>query len=248
MARRKIQAGTTSLMLPVFVQDTTSTTGGGLAITHASSGLVFEWRREGDSAWTAPTAVAGTLGTYTSAGIVADGALTGAIEIGIPNAAIAAGKSWAQVRLRGVTNMLPVLLEFELDAVNYQDSVRFGMTALPNVASGSAGAVVTSGTGTSQLSVASGLVTVGTINTDVISEASVAAAAANKIADATLTRHVNNVEVSAAEHTLCTAILSLLEFATSGTTLTIKRSDGTTTHYVKTLTLDAGSVPVVGVN
>lgn len=39
-----------------------------------------------------------------------------------------------------------------------------GLSALPNVAAGNAGAVVTSGTGTSQLSVSSGAVTVGTNN------------------------------------------------------------------------------------
>jgi hypothetical protein len=43
--------------------------------------------------------------------------------------------------------------------VDYSDAVRFGLTALPNVASGSAGSLVTSGTGTSQLSTSAGLVT-----------------------------------------------------------------------------------------
>lgn len=38
------------------------------------------------------------------------------------------------------------------------DSVRMGMTALPNVASGNSGAVITSGTGTAQLSTSSGQV------------------------------------------------------------------------------------------
>src|SRR5689334_904015 len=41
--------------------------------------------------------------------------------------------------------------------IDYSDSVRFGLTSLPNVASGSAGAIITSGTGTAQLSVSSGL-------------------------------------------------------------------------------------------
>ena len=35
-----------------------------------------------------------------------------------------------------------------------EDTVRLGLTAMPNVASGSAGAMLTSGTGTAQLSVA----------------------------------------------------------------------------------------------
>lgn len=44
------------------------------------------------------------------------------------------------------------------------DVVRAGLTAFPNVASGAAGAILTNGTGTAQLSTAAGLVTVGTNN------------------------------------------------------------------------------------
>jgi hypothetical protein len=43
-------------------------------------------------------------------------------------------------------------------AVDLSDTVRAGLTALPNVASGSAGAIPTTGTGANQISVASGLV------------------------------------------------------------------------------------------
>lgn len=57
------------------------------------------------------------------------------------------------------TNMIPVQMTAITTAADPTDTVRFGLTALPNVASGSAGAVITSGTGTAQLSVASGLVT-----------------------------------------------------------------------------------------
>lgn len=50
--------------------------------------------------------------------------------------------------------------EFNMDglvsAMDIHDAVRLGLTAMPNVASGSAGAIITSGTGTAQLSVASG--------------------------------------------------------------------------------------------
>lgn len=125
MARRKIFAGTTSLKVPIFVNDSSSSTGAGLAIVFNTAGLVAEYRRDGDSAWTAITLVAGTLGTFLSGSIIADGALTGAYELSVPNAVIAAGVTWAEVRLRGATNMLPVLLEFELDQVNYQSNTAF---------------------------------------------------------------------------------------------------------------------------
>lgn len=129
--RRKIKAGSTSVMLTIFVQDTSSTTGDGLSgLTHATSGLVFEYRRKGESSWTVGTKVAGTLGTYTQWSIVADGSLAGAYEIGIPNAAVAAGVEWVDIRLYGAADMLPVPIEIELDAVDYQDATAFGLSRM----------------------------------------------------------------------------------------------------------------------
>ena len=119
--KRKFKGGLTSVSLPVFIADTSSTTGGGLSgVTSASSGLVLEYRRHGQSTWTSVTAVSKTLGTYTSGGIVADGSLAGAYEVDFPDAAFASSARFVLCRIRGVTNMLPVLIEVELDAVDYQ--------------------------------------------------------------------------------------------------------------------------------
>lgn len=121
MSRRKIQAGTTSFSLPIFVQATNSTTGGGLSgLVFNTASLVAEYRRAGQSTWTTVTLVTKTLGTYTSGGFIADGALGGAYEFDLPNAALASGARFVLVRLRGAANMLPVLIEIELDAVDYQ--------------------------------------------------------------------------------------------------------------------------------
>jgi hypothetical protein len=130
--KRKILAGTTSFSLPIFVSDTGSTTGGGLSgLVFNTSGLVAEYRRSGQSSWTTITLVTGkTLGTFLSGGIVADGSLAGAYEVDIPDAAIASGARFCLVRLRGAANMLPVLIEIELDAVNYQDAVGFGLSRI----------------------------------------------------------------------------------------------------------------------
>lgn len=54
--------------------------------------------------------------------------------------------------------------EFSVVAFDPQAVTNLGLTALPAVASGSAGAVLTSGTGTAQVSTSSGAVTVGTNN------------------------------------------------------------------------------------
>lgn len=189
MSKQKKYAGETSVSLAVFIQDTSSTTGGGLAgVTSASSGLVFEYRRQGQSSWTSVTPVAGkVLGTYLSGGIVADGALSGAYEVDFPDAAFAAGAKAVFLRIRGVTNMLPVLIEIELDDIN-------------------------------------------------------------QISDSILSRNVSNVEATAPEHSLATIVLALLEMSMSGTTMTIKRTNGTTVHVTKTITLDANASPITGIN
>lgn len=131
MSRRKQGGGLQSFSLPIFVQSTASTTGGGLAgLTHTTSGLVAEYRRQGQSSWTSITLVSKTLGTYTSGGIVADGALDGAYEFDPPDAALASGVRFVLIRLRGAANMMPVLVEIELDAVNYQDATAFGLSRI----------------------------------------------------------------------------------------------------------------------
>jgi hypothetical protein len=129
--KRKLTAGITSVSLPIEVGDTTSTTAGGLSgLVFNTAGLVAEYRRQGQSSWTAITLVAGTLGTFVSGGFIADGALAGAYEFCPPNAALASGARWVAIRLRGATNMVPVLIEIELDAVDYQDNAGFGLSRL----------------------------------------------------------------------------------------------------------------------
>jgi len=68
------------------------------------------------------------------------------------------------------------------------------------------------------------------------------------IADAVLSRNVSNVEGSAPEHSLCTIVLASLESSISDTTWTIKRTDGSTTHYTKTVTVDDTADPITGVS
>jgi hypothetical protein len=68
---------------------------------------------------------------------------------------------------------------FEVVAFDPQDAVRQGLTALPNVASGSAGAVLTSGTGTAQLKTTSGIVDLPAITSGWLTAAGIAAAALN---------------------------------------------------------------------
>jgi hypothetical protein len=64
-------------------------------------------------------------------------------------------------------------------------------------------------------------------------------------ADDKLARSVSNVEASAAEHSEATLILAALESEfTSSTNWRIYRTNGSTTHFDKTVTTDAGAVPI----
>ena len=153
--RDKIAAGTTSYSSPIYV--TNSSTGLGLgSLVYNTSSLVGEYRRAGQSSWTSISLSAGTLGTWSSGGWIADGGLTGAYEVGAPNAALATGVPWVVIRYYGAANMAPVLIYIELDAVNYQDGVHYGLTSLPNAAASASGGLPTIGTGSGQISLASG--------------------------------------------------------------------------------------------
>jgi hypothetical protein len=138
MSKQKIYAGITNLNLTVIVYDNTSTTGAGLSgLTHTSSGLILEYRRASSSSWTqlgvGTGLVAGTLGSYTSGGIVASGGRAGRYQISIPDAAVAAGERMVEICLRGAANMHPVDIEIELDAVNYQDATAFGLSKFADI-------------------------------------------------------------------------------------------------------------------
>lgn len=85
------------------------------------------------------------------------------------------------------------------------------------------------------------------VSTRLASASYSAAPSANSIADAVLTRDVSNVEGSAAEHSLCAVVLATTEWSISGTTWTIKKTDGVSTFATKTLTGTAGVDPITAV-
>ena len=155
--RSKIAAGTTSFSSPIYV--TNSSTGAGLgSLVFNTGSLVAAYRRQGVSSWTTFSLSAGTLGTWSSGGWIADNpSVAGSYEVGIPNAAIASGVAWAEVAYYGAANMNPVFLYLELDVVNYQDGVHFGLTGIPNAAAGAANGLHINGANTGPLSVTGGV-------------------------------------------------------------------------------------------
>lgn len=155
--------GDTSNILQVFIQDSSSTTGAGLTgLVFNTASLTAYYHRDLDTTATAITLVTMTVGTFTSSGFKEIDAtnMPGWYQFCPPDAAFGSGTAAHSVafHLKGATNMAPLPIECQLVAVDVEDTVRAGLTALPNVASGSAGAIPTTGTGANQLSVSSGQV------------------------------------------------------------------------------------------
>lgn len=151
MSKLKIKEGTTSKLVRVFIQDSSSTTGAGLTgLVYNSSGLSAYYLPEGDATAVAITLATMTAGTWATGGFKEVDAtnMPGVYEIGLPDAVIdATSEGSTLVMLKGATNMAPVLLEIELDKIDYRDSVRAGLTALPYAAADAAGGLVISDAG-----------------------------------------------------------------------------------------------------
>jgi hypothetical protein len=146
-----VTKGSTSVILPVSIYDSSSTTGAKLAgLVYNSGSLTAYYNRMGASgAATAISLVTATKGTWTSSGFVAiDGTnMPGDYELHVPDAALATGVNEVAIQLKGATNMVPVNLTVHLTATDRQDSVRGGMTALPNAAAAASGGLYIRGAG-----------------------------------------------------------------------------------------------------
>lgn len=174
--------GRVSKIVRVFAQDpTTGTAVTGLVFN--TGGLTAYYCREGDASATAITLVTATIGTWVSGGFKEVDAtnMPGIYEVGLPNAVFASGES--VVTYLKHTSMRPILLEFELDVINYQDAVRLGLTGLPNANAGASGGLPTVdgsngiklsvGTSIGQVNLISGKVPATLASTDVTGNISV---------------------------------------------------------------------------
>lgn len=151
-----IVKGATSVLLRIFIQDSSSTTGAGLAgLAFNTAGLTCYRMRDddGNAGATAISLATATLGTWAAGGFKEKDATNapGWYEFGVTNAAIATGSRTVGVHLKGATNMAPLPIEIELTGWDNQDGVRGGMTALPNAAAEAAGGLYTRGTGAGQI-------------------------------------------------------------------------------------------------
>ena len=131
----KIKRGSTQVRRMIFIGDSSSTTGAGLAnLVFNSSGLVAYYFAGDLSNDVQITLVTATLGSYTSGGFIAvdNTNMPGWYEIGIPDAALDGGNEVA-IQLRGAANMVPVNIYIELDAVDYQSATNFGLSKFADI-------------------------------------------------------------------------------------------------------------------
>jgi hypothetical protein len=151
----QVTKGATSVIIPVSVYDSSSTTGAKLTgLVFNTSSLTAYYNRMGASgAATQISLVTATKGTWTSSGFVAvDGTnMPGDYELHLPNAAVASGVNEVAIQIKGAANMVPCNIVVHLTGVDPQDTVRQGMTALPNAAAEASGGLYTRGTGAGQI-------------------------------------------------------------------------------------------------
>jgi hypothetical protein len=148
--------------------------------------------------------LASASAAWSSAGFVeVDAALMpGVYRFDVPNVVFATADK-SVVMLKGATNMAPVVLEYQIVGFNPDDAVRLGLTAIPNVAQGTTGAIST-GNATGQVTVvstatgaitnssfAAGAIDSAVIATDAITSAELSASAVQEIADCVLSRKLN---------------------------------------------------------
>lgn len=158
-----IKAGATSQSVLLFLADSTSTTGGGkTGLVFNTAGLTAYYSFAGASATSTSITLAtlATVGTAWSTGGFKEIDATnmpGIYRFDIPNAALAAS-SGREVTLyfQGATGLAPTPIKIELTGWDNQDAVHGGLTSLPNTACTTNASLLTSGTGTDQISVSAG--------------------------------------------------------------------------------------------
>jgi|GEM_PF-6906714 len=122
----KLKRGSTSVRRLIFIADSSSTTGAGLASLVYNTASLVAYYFAGDLANEVQITLAtATLGTFASGGFVAvdNTNMPGWYEIGIPDAALDGGNECA-IQLRGAATMVPVNIYIELDAFDYQTATQ----------------------------------------------------------------------------------------------------------------------------
>jgi hypothetical protein len=146
MSKRWIKAGVENQTIDLFILDSSSTTGAGLTgLTSGSSGLTCYYRKGAFGTAQPLTLASQTVGgAHTDGGFVAiDGTnMPGLYRLDLSDTMVAA-EGMLTILLKGATNMAPVVAELEIVDIDIYDSVRLGLTALPNAAAEASGGLAT---------------------------------------------------------------------------------------------------------
>jgi hypothetical protein len=155
----------------VKILNSSVATGAGLTgLSSTSSGLIISTIADNEATATSYTVAASNVETITTLGTYAAPTAgkcrfrevdstnhKGVYEIQLADARFGVSNAKSLlVSVLGATNAAETDVVIPLRDLDPFDAVRAGLTALPNVASGSAGSLLTSGTGTSQLNVSGG--------------------------------------------------------------------------------------------
>lgn len=152
--KRIIKAGLADQTLDIFVPDSSSSVGAGLTgLAYNTASLVCYYRKGATGTPTALTLATQTVGgAHSDGGFVAvDGTnMPGVYRLDLSDTIIATAGA-VTIMLKGAANMAPVVIELQVVAIDLADTVRMGLTALPNAAAEAAGGLYTRGTGAGQI-------------------------------------------------------------------------------------------------
>lgn len=141
---RQIKAGTTDVSVVIRIVDSSDGTPE-TGVVYNTSGIDLEYRREGAASVDITEATLAALTTaHTDGGFLHIG--NGYYRLDLPDAACASGASGVLVH-GTVTGMVVIGCYIELVAYDPTDTVRLGLTALPNAAADAAGGLPISDAG-----------------------------------------------------------------------------------------------------
>jgi len=152
---RQIQSGYgINWTVDVYIE----TTGmqGKTGLVYNTAGLKCYYRRPPTGSATAVTLATQTVGgAYSSGGFVEIDAtnMPGLYRFDVPSAAFAfaSGVYEVSIEFSGIASTSPVILNVQLTGIDPFDSLRGGLTALPNAVAEAAGGLYTRGSGTGQI-------------------------------------------------------------------------------------------------
>ena len=241
-----ITAGATNVTLYVYFVDDD----GGTAPGEPTTGLLFSDIETGGSASYVRQGAARTdvtLKTLASAStahddggfiLVDDTNMPGLYRVDIPDAAFAAGADFVIIHMvaAGANNSITRPLLVMLPDVDFGDTVRAGLTALPNAAADAAGGL--------PISDAGGLDLDGVLSGNTPQSADNPTAVEN--ADALLNRDMSAISDGNARSPLNALRFLRNKWSISGTTLTVTKEDDSTSAWTSTVTEDASANPITG--